>query len=283
MKTIKNILVISVILLTIVSCVTQREVKEIVATSNAALVDMPGLPQADGGAVDEAKLKAAIERIETVIAAHPDQTELVNTLRVRQAMMLTVANKPKAAEIVWSQVVKPPGQRDAALYELQEELVWWFAAAKNFKDEDISIGNAYLGNIDNVCDPLPKRSNIRDYLETMRTSIGFAIAKKTNTQLTDEGKRRIKKKEVAGQMVAHMKRYAEQYDEDDQTWIVSNWTDTETFPDVQVSVLRARVELRRLMIEYFKLTKRKKLEEFEAVIWQPEWVDKRWQAWKTAN
>lgn len=280
MKKIKNVLVISAILLAFVSCVTRSQVKEIVASSNAAMIV---LPQADGGAVDEAKLKAAIERIEAVIAAHPDQTVLVNTLRVRQAMMLTVANKPKAAEIVWSQVTAPPGQRDAALYALRNEMVWWFGAAKNFKDEDIEKGKAYLGNIDNVCNPLPKRSNIRGYFETMHAAIGFAIANKTITMLNDSGKRKIKKKEVAGQMVAHMKRYAEQYDEADQIWIASNWTAAETFPDVSVSVLRARVELRRLMKEYFKLTRRKKLEEFEAVSWQPEWVETRWQAWKNDN
>jgi hypothetical protein len=280
MKTIKNLLVILVILLALISCVTQTQVKEIVASSNAAMIV---LPQADGGAVDEAKLKAAIDRIEAVIAAHPDQAVLVNTLRVRQAMMLTVANKPKAAEILWSQVTAPPGQRDAALYDLRNEMIWWFGAAKNFKDEDIEKGEIYLGNIDNVCNPLPKRSNIRGYFETMRAAIGFAIANKTITALSDAGKRKMRKKEVANQMVVHMKRYAGQCDEADRMWIVSNWTATETFPDVSVSVLRTRVEVRRLMMEYFKLTRRKNLQEFEAVTWQPEWVQARWQAWKNDN
>ncbi|PQP35057.1 hypothetical protein C6A37_04495 [Desulfobacteraceae bacterium SEEP-SAG9] len=283
MKTMKNVLVIAVVLFAVVSCVTQTQVKEIVATSNAAMVDVPDLPQADSGVVDEAKLMAAIERIETIIATHPNQPVLINTLRMRQAMMLTVANKPRAAKMVWIQVAKPPGQRDAALYTLQEELVWWFGVAKNFKDEDVETGMGYLGKIETVCNVLPKRSNIRDYLETMRAAIGLTIANKTSTMHNDTGKRKLKKKEVADQMVAYLKRFAEQFDESDQVWIKSNWTATEAFPDIPVSVVRARVELRRLMMEYFKRTKVKKLEEFEVVMWQPGWVDAQWQVWKETN
>ena len=76
---------------------------------------------------------------------------------------------------------------------------------------------------------------------------------------------------------------AGQYEKADQDWIKANWTATETFPDVPVSVLRARVELRRLMMAYFKQTKRKKLEEFDVVKWQPQWVDDQWTAWKNTN
>ena len=283
MKIMKNTLVILVVLLASVSCVTQTQVKEIVATSNAAMVDVPDLPQADNNAVDEAKLKAAIEHIETIIATHPDQTVLINTLRLRQAMMLTVANKPQAAKIVWSQVTRPPGQRDEALYDLQEELVWWFSVAKNFQDGHIEPGIEHLKKIKMVCNKLPKRSNIRDYLETMHASIGLSIAYKTSTMDNDEGRRKLKKKKVADQMMAYLKRFAEQFDERDRSWIESNWTATKTFPDVPVSVVRARLELRRLMMAYFKRFKIKNLEEFEAVTWQPEWVNAQWQVWKEDN
>lgn len=287
MKTIKNILVISVILLAIVSCATQKQVKEIVASSNAALVDVPGLPQADGGAVDEAKLRAAVERIESVIAAHPDQTVLINTLRMRQAMMLTVAKKPKAAEIVWSKVTPPTGQRDKALYKLRKELVWWFGAAEDFKDKDIKTveDKKYLEKIKEVCNSLPERSNIRDYLETMHAAIGLQIASTLTTVHADAEKRKGQKSAVADKMVEYMERYAGLYDKADKDWIVANWTAIETFPDVPVSVVRARVELRRLMKAYFEVAGKdnQNLEEFEVVTWKPLWVEKQWQVWKIAN
>ena len=283
MKPMKNLLVLVAILFVTVSCATQAQVKEIVATSNAAMIDVPDLPQADGDAVDEARLKAAVERIEAIITAHPEQSVLINTLRVRQAMMLTVANKPSAAGIVWNQVTKPTTQRDAALYSLREELVWWFGAAKSFKDEDIEKGKRYLVNIDAVGKTLPKGSNTRAYLETMRAAIALSVANKTNTMLGDTEARRLKKRAVADQMVASLKHYAAQYDTQDQAWIEANWTGTEAFPDVPVSVVRARAELRRLILAYFKRAQLKKLEEFEPVTWQPGWVNERWQVWKEAN
>ncbi len=283
MKPMKNLLVLVVILLVAVSCATQAQVKEIVATSNAAMIDVPDLPQADGDAVDEARLKAAIERIEAIITAHPEQTVLINTLRVRQAMMLTVANKPAAAGIVWNQVTKPTTQRDAALYSLREELVWWFGAAKSFKDEDIERAKRYLANIDAVSKTLPKGANTRAYLETMRAAIALAVANKTNTMLGDTQARRLKKITVSDQMVTDLNHYAAQFDSQDQAWIEANWTATEVFPDVPVSVIRARAELHRLIMAYFKRAQLKKLEEFETMTWQPGWVNERWQAWKEAN
>ena len=279
----KNALILMTILLVAVSCVTQTQVKEIVATSNAAMIDVPALPQADGDAVDEARLNTAVERIETIIAAHPEQTVLINTLRVRQAMMLTVANKPEAAGIVWSKVTKPATQRDEALYSLREKLVWWFGAAKAFKDEDIEKGKQSIASIDAVNKTLPKGSNTRAYLQTMRAAIALAVANKTNTMLGDPEARRVKKRAVADQMVADLKHYTAQYDAQDRRWIEANWTATESFPDVPVSVVRARAELRRLTMAYFKRAQLKKLEEFEPVTWQPGWVNERWQVWKAAN
>ena len=283
MKPMKNVLILVTILFFAVSCVTQTQVKEIVATSNAAMIDVPDLPQADGDAVDEARLKAAVERIETIITAHPEQTVLINTLRVRQAMMLTVANKPEAAGIVWSKVTKPTTQRDTALYSLREELIWWFGAAKAFKDEDIEKGQRYIANIDAVNKTLPKGSNTHAYLETMRAAIALAVANKTNTMLGDSEARRLKKRAVADRMVINLKHYAAQYDTGDQAWIEANWTAAESFPDAPVSVVRARAELRRLMMAYFKRAQLKTLEEFEPVTWQPAWVNERWQAWKASN
>ncbi len=282
MKAIKNTLVISIILLAFVSCVTQKQVKEIVATSNAAMVV---LPHPDHETADDAKLKDAMERIEAVIAAHPDQAVLVNSLRVRQAMLLTVHNKPNAARIVWEQVTQPPGQRDAALYVLREELVWWFGAAEGFKEGDIDKGKKYLESIKNVCDTLPSRSNIRDYLETMRASIGFVIANETSTFNNDSAIRKKNKQKLAGDMVAYMERYAGQYNEKDQNWLAANWKATEMFSDVPVSALRARIELRRLMLLYFEVAGKdnKKLEEFDELTWRPEWVQVLWKASKQDN
>ncbi len=210
---------------------------------------------------------------------------LVNTLRVRQAMLLTVANKPGAANMVWEQVTRPPGQRDAALYALREALVWWFGAAGNFQDEDIDTGKRYLESIEKICDTLPGRSNIRDYLETMRASIGLSIAVQTNTMNSDRAVQKKNKQNLAGDMVGYMERYAGQYGKNDKDWLEANWKATEMYPDVPVSVLRARIELRRLMLEYFEVAGKdnKHLEEFEEVIWRPDWVQSRWEASKQDN
>ncbi len=282
MKATRNILLAALVLFTTVACITQRQVQEIVATSNAAMVDVPDLPQADG-TVDAKKLDAAVARIESIIASHPNQTVLVNTLRVRQAMLLTVHGKLEAAKIVWSKTSKPTTERDMALYDLRDELVWWFAAAKNFTDGDIQTGNDALTKFATTCEGLTQNSDIRRYLETMRASIGLQIATTTSTVNNDPTARKAKKNAVAADMAAALGRLAKQFDEDDAAWITANWTSSQEFQDVPVAVVRARVELRKLLKAYFKLAKRKKLDEFDPVPWQPDWVKERADAWAAAN
>ena len=96
------------------SCVTAAEVKSIVSDSNAAMVS-PTLDQAGKAASDG--WKAAVERIDKLIANHSDQPALVNTLRVRQAMLLTVHRHPAAKEVWKLAGSEGLNQRDQVLRE----------------------------------------------------------------------------------------------------------------------------------------------------------------------
>ncbi len=261
MKAARAFLVLALALVLSVGCATKAEVEEIVATSNAAMVDVPDLAQ-HGDTPNPARLKAAVARIEALINAHPDQTVLVNTLRVRQAMMLTVNRQFEAARIAWSQASPPPGQRDRALLERSDEIVWWFENATNFADADLPIGRAAIPRFDATCDALPERSDIRYYLETMRAMVALAVANDTSTLGGDQAIA-----EVEALMAGSLRRLAQRFDAADQNWVQTNW-DQGAPSEIPIAQLRARVWLRSAMRAYFKAAKRKDMNP----VWTPSWV-----------
>ena len=266
------ILLAALMLLAPVACVTERQVKDIVATSNAAMVDVPDLAQ-PGDEPDPERLKQAVARIEALINAHPDQTVLVNTLRVRQAMMLTVHKQFEAAKVAWGKASTPPGQRDAALHERWKDIVWWFEKATTFLDEDIVRGKAALENLDGTCDKLPEKSEVRYYLETMRAMIALQVANKTNTLAGGEVKAKTEQL-----MAGALQRLAARFDEQDAAWIKSKW-DVDDPDDIPIVVLRARVWMRTAMRGYFKVAKTKNMNPD----WAPDWVAERAAALTQAN
>ena len=96
-------------------CATQRQVSIAVAESNAALVS-PFLDRAQPGGSGDT-WKEAVSKLDRLIAAHPAEKTLVNHLKVRQAMLLTVNRQDSLASMRWKDI--DPGalktERDRAL------------------------------------------------------------------------------------------------------------------------------------------------------------------------
>ena len=86
------------------ACATKNQVKLIVANSNALMVDR--YVERVGGKDDEG-WEGAVAQIDALIAANPDEKVLINHLRVRQAMLLTIHTQITLARMTWIWPCRP--------------------------------------------------------------------------------------------------------------------------------------------------------------------------------
>lgn len=249
-------------------CATTKEVREIVAQSNAAMVmvDVPGL-ETEKDPDDPDRWKAPVERIERLIAQHPDQPGLVAALRVRQAMLLTVYGQFAAANEAWSMVgdTGALGARDRALHALHSDLVWWFERAPDprFGNEQVARAGHAVARFASICDGLPEGSDIRFYLETMRALIALKAANSVNTTGNPE-----RQQQVGADLVAALQRLEARYDDADEAWVKANGAAEADAHDQPLARLRARVWLLETIRAYRQVAADKGL----SPAWEPEWL-----------
>jgi hypothetical protein len=169
-------------------CATQREVAQIVANSNAAMLasrfDLAVAPGGDPGA-SAAAVQQEFDRIEAFVAAHADPQFLGTTtpLRLRQAVLLLNAGQLNLAKAAFAQV---DGQhlhtaRDQALLRSKDTLLWWFGSSKkaNWDDADRSASKQAMAQLQGEQERLGDSPDVRDYLAEMRAWIGIVAAKHT--------------------------------------------------------------------------------------------------------
>jgi hypothetical protein len=248
-------------------CATTKAVREIVAKSNAAIVDVPSLTIAPDP--NKSDWRQAVAHLDRVILQNPDQKILVATLRLRQAVLLTTRQQIAEANETWKRVVAADlmTERDRALYSLHTDLVWWYEHVGNrvFGHDNIGRAVDVKENFIDILDGLTEHSDIRFYLEAMRANIALKAANSTNTfEKPDD----IQQK-VARDMVKDLKRLVDQYDNDDYNWVCQNAATAQTEADSWIARLRARVWLRDAISEYQKIAMEKQLNPG----WEPDWID----------
>jgi hypothetical protein len=164
-------------------CVTRRQVSDIVAQSNAALLagqfDLPT-------AVDTAAppvWQRESDRIDAFIAAYPDQSTTTAPLRVRQAMLLLGHRQISLAQAAFNQVQIGDlhTDRDQALKRSERTLIWWFACSTNdtWTATDWAESAAALQQLRQEQATLAASPDIRDYLAEMRAWIGLSAARQS--------------------------------------------------------------------------------------------------------
>src|SRR6185503_1412983 len=157
--------------LAISACATRAQVEEVVSESNAALTS-PEWVQHDQTGGD---WKAAVQKIDRLISAHPEEERLVAALRVRQSLLLTVYKQDALAREAWK-LVKPGklSERDQAFFALSDHLIWWYkrapvAGALN-PAERAKAGSASQ-DIFVRCGALTAGSDARQFLATMAANM----------------------------------------------------------------------------------------------------------------
>ncbi len=167
----------------VVGCATSRQVREIVATSNAAALQATLGVTDFGGAASGTN---AVQAIDQFIAAHPDQPKTIAALRLRQAMLLLTQRRFNLAQAAFNEV-KPEQlvtARDLALKRLQDELLWFYrhstdnpvdaaqgdrtlaALQKGIAELDVSVRKGAVEN-----------EEIRDRLAELRVQLGLSVAR----------------------------------------------------------------------------------------------------------
>ena len=253
-------------------CVTTREVKGIVAETNAAMVDAPRFEQPGGNSGDG--WREPVGRIDRLIAKHPDETVLVNTLMVRQAMLLTVYGQDALADEVWGRIEERvgatpsandlPTTRDRTFFALRDQLVWWFVRAGggafDLTNEEIA---PRIGAFEEACDELPEGDDTRLYLETMRANVELKLAHSSPVGTQPQ------KDAVRKRMVDSLARLHTAFAEDPEGWVEKNFAGTTPAQDMPLYFLRHLAAYRDLIRAYRSSASRLGLD----ATWAPAWIN----------
>lgn len=247
-------------------CVTQQQVKEIVAESNAAMVS-PSLnvPGGEQGA----SWKDAVNKIDQLIASNPDQPILVNHLRVRQAMLLTVNRQDSLASARWKQIDGSAltTERDVALFKNNECLVWWYKRAFNPDPLDKHERQKTEDNIKSLQTSIDglQFPGTRIYFGTIRAQMDLNLL--TGSPIDTQERKQVVVKDLSDAL----EKYVVLFPEADTQWVQNNW-ETDLMPDgMTIEDLRNASWLRQMIREFTNYAKARKL---DGVDWKPEWIGK---------
>jgi len=204
-------------------CVSAEQVEDIVNESNRTIV-VASIRESsvtavagsganldpEPGSLDDATWQQAVARIEEFIDDHPGEILTINALRMREAVVLLNAGQPNLARAVFSEVDRAQlgNERDRAIYDAREHLIWWYGLGSTMSDDDRGFAKDAMDGIADVANDLVKESHTRRYLEETRVRIALRVAQ---TFVTEAQIREV--------LDGAIERYAAQFDTDAQTAI----------------------------------------------------------------
>lgn len=212
----RNILAFGVSAILVAGCITTEQVREIVVSSNAAMIS-PGLNVP--GSEPLGAWQAPVAQIDQMILQNGDQPTLVNHLRVRQAMLLTVNKQGSLAAERWSQVNSAAlkTERDKALYQNRNALVWWYVRAPVTAPLDSAEQgklNGYVTQLDQslngITDP-----DLKFYLGTVRAQMNYRVLHDADVSAPDL------QKQVSEDIDVAFQKYFQLFNDDDKIWLAS--------------------------------------------------------------
>ena len=201
------------------------QVDQLIDDSNAAIisavltrglveVDVEGKGPADPARAQE--LQAAVDEINAFIQENPAKPRIVNALQVRKGIMLLSAGSPNLARAAFAAVPDCgdlSSQRDRAICDIHEPLIWWQSVARRqLVPSDFSAADEHLETLaaaGNAIDPVDGRPpTIRYRVEQLRVRIALRVARPGGSK-------------SAGYLRDGLTRYGEQFDAVDQAQLRS--------------------------------------------------------------
>ena len=243
---------------TLSGCVTKQEVKAIVAETNAAAIS-PYLDRPTSGRA-ATDWQEAVKRIDRLIEAHPDQVTLVNHLRVRQAMLLTVNGLNDLALERWDLVKAEAldSERDEKLHALHEALVWAYKNLPLHPGVKKVDANSHLDSFKKETKDI-KEYDLKIFLHTIRAEIALKLANSYDED-TD-------KAIVEDLLAQELELYINAFKEVDKDWVMKNPTTDLSSAAMTIQDIRRRVWLREIIKLY------RAEGDGLSPKWSPPWVD----------
>lgn len=258
----RNILALGVSLFLAAGCITTQQVSEIVVSSNAAMIS-PGLnvPGSESlGAWEE-----PVAQIDQLILQNEDQPTLVNHLRVRQAMLLTVNKQNNLAAERWKQVNSTAlkTERDKTLYQNRNALVWWYVRAPDMESLDPAEQDdvrSYVSQLDqslnNIKDP-----DLKFYLGTVRAQMNYRVLNDADVA-TD-----VLQTQTSEKIAGALDNYFQLFSDEDKTWLRSGST-VDLADASGIADFRRLTVFRDMVGRFCKLPARLELQGHQ---WSPEY------------
>lgn len=256
----------------ILGCATAKDVRRIVAQSNAAMIAGPPLDKA--GVESSDSWKETVGQIDRIIAENLDQTTLVNHLRVRQALLLTVYQQGNLAEQRWKLVEGSmlTTERDKTLYANWEGLVWWYKRAPDrniLDDTEKKQAEKFMEKLGTSINTINSHE-LQVYLATLRAQMALKFDSSTDPLNAEQ---MVK---LHSDLAMHLKEYVEVFTPEEYTWVQAN-PNTDVADHLSVNEIRNRVWLRSLIKAFFQIANdyRQTAASFgvpEQPGWEPAWV-----------
>lgn len=243
-------------------CATERRVNSIVAQSNAAMI--PQVLRTPGESTEG--WQTAVEQINQLIAAQKNQPVIVNQLRLRAAMLLTVNNQGSLATEEWQKIDRGSLQteRDRALFDNATTLVWWYGRSTSpspLAGAEVTRAQSGISNLTATLSSL-KAPEIKIYLGTIRAGMGLKLSNDAAVNTTAQ------QAAVAAALANDLKAYVDLFSAADVAWVRANKSTKSAPQDKQLSTLRNRIWLRELIKEY-KITATNQGLKPQ---WSPDWI-----------
>jgi hypothetical protein len=211
-KCVGQVLTLALTALVVGGCVTARDVERIVQDANrdsvvASLAENGSLLEPQPGQLKVASWEDNVSRIEDFVVNHPDQPQTNNALRIREAVLLLNAGQTNLARAVFAEIDRGQlaGERDLAIYDAREHLVWWYGLSRSMSDQDRTHAREALSGLARVADNLDQTSYTRRFLEETRVRVGLRLAQSLSSEA-----------DVQSVLEDATVRYAGQFDEADR-------------------------------------------------------------------
>jgi len=185
--------------------------------------DLPGVdPAGEGSSISG--WKESVAKIEEFISRHPDEPEITNALRIKEAILLLSVGENNLGAAAFNEIdcTHLSNGRNRALFDIRETLIWWYGIGgenSGFSREDTEKNaKEALDNLSAVAESLKGSKDTKRLLEQMRVRIANRLAGAT----TDPGETRAILEDGLG-------RYAAQFDPSEYP-LIQNWNQQEPRP-----------------------------------------------------
>jgi len=230
-KSVYGLVLVVAIIVVGAGCVKRADVIQVpvpVASTGEILYeflvkDVPGVePSGEGSSVPG--WEEAVAKIEAFIARHPGAPEIVNPLRIKEAILLLSVGEHNLGAAAFNEIDcrHLSDERDKALFNIQETLIWWYGIGgenSGFSREDIEKNaKEALDNLRVVADGVDGSKDTKRLLEQMRVRIANRLA----GAATDP-------RETRAILEDGLRRYAAQFDPSEYP-LIQSWNQQEPSP-----------------------------------------------------